>query len=192
MNGESLRSEQGYPVRLVVPGWEGNMWVKWLRRLEFGDMPYMTREETSKYTDLLPDGKARMFTWVMDAKSVVTSPSPEKPILQKGIHQLRGLAWSGRGKISRVDVSLDGGKNWKTSKLHDPVMDKSLTRFTLPFEWNGEELLIQSRAVDETNYVQPTIQELQKIRGVNSIYHNNSIATWLVSANGKVDNVRLG
>ena len=192
MNGEALRSEQGYPARLVVPGWEGNMWVKWLRRLEFGDMPYMTREETSKYTDLLPDGKARMFTWVMDAKSVVTSPSPEKPILKKGVHQLRGLAWSGRGKISRVDVSLDGGKNWQTAKLHEPVMSKSLARFTLPFQWNGEELLIQSRAIDETNYVQPTIQELQKIRGVNSIYHNNSIATWLVNSDGKVDNVRLG
>ena len=155
-------------------------------------MPYMTREETSKYTDLLEDGKARMFTWVMDAKSVVTSPSPEKPILNKGIHQLRGLAWSGRGKISRVDVSLDGGKNWKIAQLHGPVMSKSLTRFTFPFEWNGEELLIQSRAIDETKYVQPTIQELQKVRGVNSIYHNNSIATWLVSKDGKVDNVRLG
>ena len=152
----------------------------------------MTREETSKYTDLLKSGKARMFTWVMDAKSVITSPSPEKPILSKGVHQLRGLAWSGRGKIKRVDVSIDGGKNWKTAQLHSPVLSKSLTRFTLPFEWNGEELLLQSRAIDETNYVQPTIGELQKIRGVNSIYHNNSIATWLVSKNGKVDNVRLG
>ena len=168
------------------------MWVKWLRRREFGDMPYMTREETSKYTDLLPDGKARMFTWVMDAKSVVTSPSPEKAILKKGIHQLRGLAWSGRGKIKRVDVSLDGGINWKTAKLHDPVLSKSLARFTLPFEWNGQELLVQSRAIDETNYVQPTIQELQKLRGVNSIYHNNSIATWKVNKDGTVDNVRLG
>ena len=112
MNGEALRPEQGYPARLVVPGWEGNMWVKWIRRLEFGDKPYMTREETSKYTDLLRDGKARMFTWVMEAKSVVTSPSPEKPILHKGIQQLRGLAWSGKGKIKRVDVSLDGGKNF--------------------------------------------------------------------------------
>ena len=108
------------------------------------------------------------------------------------MHQLRGLAWSGRGKIKRVDVSIDGGKNWKTAQLHSPVLSKSLTRFTLPFEWNGEELLLQSRAIDETDYVQPTIGELQKIRGVNSIYHNNSIATWLVSKNGKVDNVRLG
>ena len=192
MNGEALRPEQGYPARLVVPGWEGNMWVKWIRRLEFGDKPYMTREETSKYTDLLRDGKARMFTWVMEAKSVVTSPSPEKPILHKGIQQLRGLAWSGKGKIKRVDVSLDGGKNWRNAQLHAPIMSKSLVRFTLPFEWSGEELLIQSRAIDETGYVQPYIQELQKIRGKNSIYHNNSIATWLVSKSGKVDNVRLG
>ena len=192
MNGEALRPEQGYPARLVVPGWEGNMWVKWIRRLEFGDMPYMAREETSKYTDLMSDGKARMFTWVMDAKSVVTSPSPEKPIFQKGVHQLRGLAWSGRGKITRVDVSIDGGKNWKTAELHGPIMEKCLTRFTMPFEWNGEELLVQSRAIDETGYVQPTIQELQNVRGLSSVYHNNSIATWLVNKSGKVDNVRLG
>ncbi|MEE2774154.1 MAG: sulfite dehydrogenase [Pseudomonadota bacterium] len=192
MNGEALRPEQGYPARLVVPGWEGNMWIKWVRRLEFGDMPYMTREETSKYTDLMTDGKARMFTWVMEAKSVITAPSPEKSILSKGLHQIRGLAWSGRGKITRVDVSVDGGKNWTTAKLHGPIMSKSLTRFTLPFEWRGDELLLQSRAIDETGYVQPTIKELQNIRGVNSIYHNNAIATWLVNKNGTVDNVRLG
>ena len=192
MNGEALRPEQGYPARLVVPGWEGNMWVKWLRRLEFGDMPYMAREETSKYTDLMKDGKARMFTWVMDAKSVVTSPCPEKAIMSKGTQLLKGLAWSGRGKITRVDVSFDGGRNWQTSELHGPVLDKSLTRFTLPFEWNGEEMLIQSRAMDETGYVQPSIQQLQAERGVNSIYHNNSIATWMVNKDGSVDNVRLG
>jgi sulfane dehydrogenase subunit SoxC len=192
MNGEALRPEQGYPARLVVPGWEGNMWVKWIRRLEFGDAPYMAREETSKYTDLMESGKARMFTWVMDAKSVVTSPCPEKPMMAKGQNLLKGLAWSGRGKITRVDVSLDGGVNWKTAELHGPVLSKSLTRFTMPFEWNGEEMKVQSRAMDETGYVQPTIQALQKERGVNSIYHNNSIATWLVKSNGEVENVRLG
>ncbi len=192
MNGEALRPEQGYPARLIVPGWEGNMWVKWIRRIEFGDKPYLTREETSKYTDLLSDGQARMFTWVMEAKSVITSPSPEKPIKFKGLHQLRGLAWSGRGRIKRVDVSFDGGKNWTTAKLHGPVLNKCLTRFTLPFDWTGKEFLVQSRAIDETGYVQPTIQELQNIRGVNSIYHNNSIGTWLVNGNGTVDNVRLG
>ena len=192
MNGEALRPEQGYPLRLIVPGWEGNMWIKWIRRLEFGDMPYMAREETSKYTDLLADGKARMFTWVMDAKSCVTSPSPEKPILAKGQNLLKGVAWSGRGKITRVDVSLDGGRNWLEAQLHEPVFTKSLARFTLPFEWHGEELLIQSRARDDSGYVQPTIQALQDIRGVNSIYHNNAIATWQVHSNGEVENVRVG
>ena len=192
MNGEALRPEQGYPLRLIVPGWEGNMWIKWIRRLEFGDMPYMAREETSKYTDLLADGKARMFTWVMDAKSCVTSPSPEKPILAKGQNLLKGVAWSGRGKITRVDVSLDGGRNWREAQLHEPILTKSLARFTLPFEWHGEELLIQSRARDDSGYVQPTIQALQEIRGVNSIYHNNAIATWQVHSNGEVENVRVG
>ena len=168
------------------------MWVKWIRRLEFGDAPYMAREETSKYTDLMEDGNARMFTWVMEAKSVVTSPCPEKPILSKGQNLLKGLAWSGRGKIARVDVSFDGGINWKTAELHGPVLNKSLSRFTLPFNWNGEELLLQSRAIDETGYVQPTIADLQKERGVESIYHNNAIATWLVNSNGEVENVRLG
>ena len=192
MNGEALRPEQGYPARLVVPGWEGNMWVKWIRRIEFGDMPYLTREETSKYTDLMTDGSARMFTWVMEAKSVVTFPSPENALNEKGLHQLRGLAWSGRGKIKRVDVSLDGGKNWNTANLHGPILNKSLTRFTMPFYWSGDEMLVQARAIDETGYVQPTIKELQNVRGVNSIYHNNSIATWLVNTNGSVENVRLG
>ena len=192
MNGEALRPEQGYPARLVVPGWEGNMWIKWIRRIEFGDMPYLTREETSKYTDLMTDGSARMFTWVMEAKSVVTFPSPENPLNKKGLHQLRGLAWSGRGKIRRVDVSLDGGRNWNTTNIHGPILNKSLTRFTMPFYWSGDEMLVQARAVDETGYVQPTIKELQNVRGVNSIYHNNSIATWLVNKNGSVENVRLG
>ena len=192
MNGEALRPEQGYPARLVVPGWEGNMWIKWIRRIEFGDMPYLTREETSKYTDLMTDGYARMFTWVMEAKSVVTFPSPENPLNGKGLHQLRGLAWSGRGKIKRVDVSVDGGKNWNIAKIHGPILNKSLTRFTMPFHWSGDQMLVQARAIDETGYVQPTIKELQNIRGVNSIYHNNSIATWLVNKNGSVENVRLG
>jgi sulfane dehydrogenase subunit SoxC len=192
MNGEALRPEQGYPARLVVPGWEGNMWIKWIRRIEFGDMPYLTREETSKYTDLMSDGSARMFTWVMEAKSVVTFPSPENALNSKGLHQLRGLAWSGRGKIKRVDVSLDGGKNWKEANIHGPILKKSLTRFTMPFSWSGEKMLIQARAIDDTGYVQPTVKELQNVRGVNSIYHNNSIATWLVNGDGSVENVRLG
>ena len=151
----------------------------------------MAREETSKYTDLLKDGNARMFTWVMDAKSVITSPCPEKAINNKGLQLLKGIAWSGRGKIKRVDVSLDAGRNWQTAELHGPVLEKSLARFTMPFEWNGEEMLIQSRAIDETDYIQPTIQALQAKRGVNSIYHNNCIQTWWIKSTGEVENVEI-
>ncbi len=192
MNGERLRPEQGYPLRLLVPGWEGNMWVKWLRRIEVGDKAWYHREETSKYTDLLESGKAREFTWVMDAKSVITNPSPQKPMMLKGAQVLKGIAWSGRGAIKRVDVSFDGGMNWKTARLDTPVLSKALTRFYYEWNWNGEKVLLQSRAMDEFGYVQPQIEDLQKARGVNSIYHNNGIQTWLVNASGEVENVRLG
>ena len=191
MNGEALRPEQGYPLRVVVPGWEGNLWVKWLRRIEVGDQPWQTREETSKYTDLLEDGRSRRFTFYMDAKSVVTNPSPQAPLKHKGRNVLSGLAWSGRGTIKRVDVSLDGGKNWQTARIDGPVLEKSLTRFYVDFDWSGQELLVQSRAMDSTGYVQPTKAELRKVRGVNSIYHNNGIQTWHVRPNGKTENVEI-
>ncbi|MDT4742064.1 sulfite dehydrogenase [Bradyrhizobium sp. WYCCWR 12699] len=192
MNGEALYPEQGYPMRLVVPGWQGNLWVKWLRRIKVGDQPWHTREETSKYTDLMPNGKARRFTWSMDAKSVITSPSPQAPIRHgKGFTVVSGLAWSGNGKVKRVDVSLDGGRNWWPARLDGPVLDKALTRFYYEFDWNGEPLLLQSRVQDETGYVQPSKAELRKIRGVNSIYHNNGIQTWHVQANGEVENVEV-
>jgi sulfane dehydrogenase subunit SoxC len=191
MNGEMLRPEQGYPVRLVVPGWEGNMWVKWLRRIKVGDQPWFAREETSKYTDLMPDGRARRFTFVMDAKSVITSPSPQAPLRAKGFTVISGLAWSGRGRIRRVDVSLDGGRNWREAKIDGLVLDKALTRFYAEIDWQGEELLLQSRAIDETGYVQPTKAELRSIRGVNSIYHNNGIQTWHVRTDGEVENVEV-
>ena len=191
MNGEMLRPEQGYPARLVVPGWEGNIWVKWLRRLKVGDQPWFAREETAKYTDLMPSGKARQFTFVMDAKSVITSPSPQAPMPARGFNVLSGLAWSGRGRIRRVDVSLDGGRNWREAKLDGLVLDKAVTRFYAEIDWNGEELLLQSRAIDETGYVQPAKAELRKIRGVNSIYHNNGIQTWHVLESGEVENVEV-
>ena len=191
MNGEMLRPEQGYPVRLVVPGWEGNVWVKWLRRIKVGDAPWHAREETSKYTDLLADGRARRFTFVMDAKSVITSPSPQAPLAAKGFTVISGLAWSGRGRIARVDVSLDGGRNWRAARLDGLVLDKAVTRFYAETAWNGEELLLQSRAIDETGYVQPTKAELRKVRGQNSIYHNNGIQTWHVLRNGEVENVEV-
>lgn len=191
-NGEALRKEHGYPVRLVVPGWEGNMWVKWLRRIEVMDGPVESREETSKYTDTMEDGSARKWTWEMDAKSVVTSPSPQAPITHgKGPLVITGLAWSGRGAITGVDVSIDGGKTWTQARLGAPGTDKALTRFYLDINWDGSEMLLQSRARDSSGYVQPTKAELREVRGLNSIYHNNAIQTWWVKADGEAENVEV-
>jgi sulfane dehydrogenase subunit SoxC len=192
MNGEMLYPENGYPVRMVVPGWEANMWVKWLRRIEVGDRPWHHREETSKYTDLLENGIARRFTFVMDAKSVITNPSPQVPLNHKsGFTVISGLAWSGRGKITRVDVSLDGGRNWRTARIDGHAADKALTRFYYELDWDGRELLLQSRVMDEVGYVQPTKAELRRYRGSNSIYHNNGIQTWQVRTTGEVENVEV-
>ena len=192
MNGESLRPEQGYPVRLVVPGWEGNMWVKWIRRIEVGDKPWHHREETSKYTDLFSNGKARRFTWEMDAKSVITNPSPQAPIMHgKGQTVITGVAWSGRGKIQKVDVSIDGGINWAEARLSGPADTKSMHRFYFEFNWDGKPLLLQSRAMDDTGYVQPTKDQLRSIRGENSIYHNNGIQTWALDKDGIAENVEV-
>lgn len=191
-NGEALRKEHGYPVRLVVPGWEGNMWVKWLRRIEVTNGPVKSREETSKYTDTLADGTSRKWTWEMDAKSVVTSPSPQSPITHgKGPLVITGLAWSGRGHITGVDVSIDGGKTWNEARLAAPGTDKALTRFYLDIDWDGQEMFLQSRARDSSGYVQPTKTQLRDVRGLNSIYHNNSIQTWWVKANGEAENVEV-
>ncbi len=191
-NGEALRPEQGYPLRLLVPGWEGNVSVKWLRRLKVGDQPWYSREETSKYTDLMPDGKSRGFTWVNEAKSVITFPCPERPASTPGLYEIRGLAWTGQGKIKAVDVSFDGGVNWRSAQLHEPILSKALTRFTIPWQWDGRPALLESRAIDEAGYVQPTIAQLRKLRGSNSIYHNNSIQTWQVKQDGSVFDVQLG
>ena len=192
MNGEALRPEQGYPLRLVVPGWEGNMWVKWLRRLEVGDKPWHHREETSKYTDLLADGTARRFTWTMDVKSIITSPSPQAPILHgRGRTVVSGLAWSGHGTVNRVDVSIDGGRNWNTARLDGPSLSKSLHRFYYEFDWDGSELFLQSRAIDEQRQVQPTKDALRAARGMNSIYHNNGIQTWHIRPDGSAENVEV-
>ncbi|OQM73547.1 sulfite dehydrogenase [Manganibacter manganicus] len=192
MNGEALRPEQGYPVRLVVPGFEGNMWVKWLRRLEAGDEPWQQREETSKYTDLLANGKARRFTFTMDVKSVITSPSPQAPIAHgKGPLVVSGLAWSGNGVIKRVDVSVDGGRNWTPARIDGPSLPMALHRFYHEFDWDGSELFLQSRAVDEKGFVQPSKDALRAVRGVNSIYHNNGIQTWHVGTDGAVENVEI-
>ena len=187
-NGERLRPEQGYPVRLLLPGFEGNMNVKWLRRLKVVEAPVHSREETAKYTDLLPDGTARQFTFYMDAKSIITAPSGGQRIAGPGFVEIRGIAWSGRGRIARVDVSVDGGRNWTAAALQEPVLSRALTRFRHPWQWDGSPTVIQSRAVDETGYVQPNFSELLGVRGENSFYHNNAQQPWRVAADGEVSN----
>ncbi len=185
-NGEALRPEQGYPVRLMLPGVEGNASVKWLRRIEVADQPFMTREETSKYTDPLPDGVARMFSLVMDAKSLITEPAFPDKLDGHGWREIRGLAWTGRGRITRVEVSVDAGKTWQNATLDEPVLPKCHTRFRLPWEWTGREAVIMSRATDETGYVQPTTEQLVKARGPNTQYHFNNIRAWQIGADGVV------
>ncbi len=192
-NGEAIRPEQGYPLRLIVPGYEGNTHIKWLRRLQVADAPFMTREETSKYTDLLPDGKARQFSFEMEAKSVITYPSGDMVLPEKGFHEISGLAWSGRGIIRKVEVSVDGGGTWQEASLQTPVLPISHVRFRFPWTWDGGEAILQSRCTDDTGYQQPTIKELVAVRGLNgplgSIYHLNGIQSWKVSADGRVTNV---
>ena len=185
-NGEPLRPEQGYPIRLLLPGWEGNTNVKWLRRIELGTEPFMTRWETSKYTDPIPGGKARIFSFEMDAKSIITSPSYPEKLTGHGWWPISGLAWSGRGRITRVDVSVDGGKTWAEAQLMSTSHAKALVRFEYMWEWDGNESLIMSRAVDETGYVQPSMAQLKAARGPGTDYHFNGIRGWRVSRDGAV------
>ena len=187
-NGEALRPEQGYPLRLLLPGFEGNINVKWLRRLKLGLAPFMTRWETAKYTDLRPDGKAYQFSLVMEAKSVITRPSGGQQI-QRGYHEIQGLAWSGHGRIMKVEVSVDGGRLWRSAPLQEPVLPKCHTRFRFPWRWNGQEAVLQSRCVDETGYIQPSRHELVKVRGTNSMYHYNAIQSWKVQSDGRIRNI---
>lgn len=187
-NGEPLRPEQGFPLRLVLPGWEGNTQIKWLRRLKLGDSPFMTREETSKYTDVMPDGRARQFTFVMEAKSLITWPSAGHILPALGFWEIRGIAWSGRGRITRVEVSTDGGKTWANAELVEPVLPLALTRFRFGWQWNGEETVIVSRATDETGYVQPTKAQLVAVRGTASVYHFNAQQPWRIGRDGRVTN----
>lgn len=189
-NGERLRPEQGYPMRLFLPGYEGNMSIKWLRRLNVVDVPVQAREETSKYTDPLPDGKARQFTYYMEAKSIITRPSGEQRIPGRGFVEITGIAWSGHGKISKVEVSVDGGRNWSEAQLQEPIISRAFTRFRFPWRWDGQPTIIQSRATDETGYMQPTFEELVAVRGTGHFYHNNAIQPWRISSSGEVTNAR--
>lgn len=191
MNGEMLRPENGYPLRLVAPGLQGVSWVKWLRRIEVGDQPYGSKDEVLHYIDLMPDGTHRQYTSIQECKSVITTPSGGQTLLDKGFYNVSGLAWSGRGKIKRVDVSFDGGKNWRTAKLETPLLTKCLTRFNISFVWDGSPCVLQSRAIDDTGYVQPKINQLRAVRGTRSIYHNNAIQSWKLAASGEVSNVQV-
>jgi sulfane dehydrogenase subunit SoxC len=188
-NGEKLRPEQGYPVRLFLPGYEGNMCVKWLRRIKVTAEPTMTKDETSKYSDLLPNGRAKLFTFPMEAKSVITSPSGMQKMQGAGLYQISGLAWSGFGRVRRVDVSADGGKTWAQAALEGPALPKALTRFRMPWRWDGSPSVLQSRAVDETGAVQPSRPALMAARGAAFRYHYNAVQSWNVAAAGDVSNV---
>lgn len=188
MNGEMLRPENGYPLRLFIPGWEGNVSIKWLRRIKAGTEPWHARGETARYTDPMPDGKWRKFSFVMEAKSVITNPSGGMKI-QPGFNEIRGYAWSGNGKITGVDVSVDGGKNWQTAELEEPVIDKCLTRFKYNWNWQGGPAKIVSRCVDSTGYVQPTVEDIKKARAITGfVQHHNGLFPWNVSASGEVTN----
>jgi sulfane dehydrogenase subunit SoxC len=191
MNGEMLRPENGYPLRLVAPGVQGVSWVKWLRRIEVGDQPWHAREETLHYIDLLPGGMHRQFTSIQECKSVITTPSGGQTLVGRGFYNVSGLAWSGRGRVKRVDVSFDGGRNWRTARLEAPLLPKALTRFNIDWTWDGAPAILQSRAIDETGYVQPTLAALRAVRGTRSIYHNNAIQSWEVAASGQVSNVQV-
>ncbi|MEJ1242154.1 sulfite dehydrogenase [Chryseolinea sp. T2] len=184
-NGEAIRPEQGYPARLLLPGWEGNTSVKWIRRIELSDRPFMTREETAKYSDILKGGKIRQFSFEMEAKSIITFPAyPAK--VEKGWIEIRGIAWSGRGKIVRVEVSTDVGKSWYPAELQTPILDKAHTTFRYLWNWNGQTTEIMSRAIDETGYIQPFFKDLVDVRGDVTGYHFNPITKWVVHNNGDV------
>lgn len=191
MNGEMLRPENGYPLRLVVPGVQGVSWVKWLRRIEVGDQKWATKDEAIHYIDLMPDGLHRQYTGMQEAKSVITTPSGGQTLLDKGFYNISGLAWSGRGRVKRVDVSVDGGRNWRTARLETPILTKAFTRFNIDWVWNGAPAILQSRVQDETGYVQPKINQLREIRGTRSIYHQNAIQSWKVAETGEVSNVQV-
>jgi sulfane dehydrogenase subunit SoxC len=190
-NGEALRPAQGYPMRLLLPGWEGNTNVKWLHSLKLTDQPYMARDETSKYSDLMPDGKARIFTYRMEAKSVITFPSGGQTLPGPGLYELTGLAWSGSGRIERVEITTDGGKSWVNAQLQEPRLPIAFTRFRLTWRFDGRETVIASRATDETGYIQPSREALIAVRGTNSGYHFNGMKFWKVNADGTVTNVEV-
>jgi sulfane dehydrogenase subunit SoxC len=197
-NGEPLRPEQGYPLRLLVPGWQGINNVKWLRRIKVVDQPYMAMRESTKYPSLRLDGKSRWYEFEMGPKSVITRPSGGQRLLSHGFYEITGLAWSGGGAIRRVEVSTDGGRTWKDAQLEEPIARKAHTRFRLAWNWEGEETVLQSRCTDERGEIQPTLAELGRLWGVDLDYfqsnstvvmgNSNAVQPWKVRRDGSVYN----
>ena len=190
-NGEPLRTAQGFPLRLIAPGSEGNISVKWLQSLKAQKKPAYSREETSKYTDLLKNGKAEMFSLTMEVKSVITSPSGRMHLNRKGVYEISGLAWSGAGAIRGVEVSADGGITWAEAVLQSEPKPFAPTRFRLPWLWIGQEATLQSRATDDCGNIQPTRTAALARYSTAGLYHYNGIQSWRVSKDGKVKNVYL-
>ena len=188
-NGEAVRPGQGYPMRLFCPGWEGNVSVKWLTQIKVTQEPAQFRDETSKYTDTLQDRSSYQFTFPMGTKSLITSPSGQMTLNQPGIYQVTGIAWSGRGSIRQVEVSADGGKTWAEAAIQGHQLDRALTRFTIPWEWDGGDAILQSRATDSRGNLQPTRDEVIASRGTLSFYHNPCIQSWQVDQTGEISNV---
>ncbi|MCB1669487.1 MAG: sulfite dehydrogenase [Gammaproteobacteria bacterium] len=188
-NGEPLRPEQGYPMRLFVPGWEGNTSVKWLTHLKLGTAPSQFRDETSKYTDTLPDRSSLQFTFPMGCKSVITSPSGQMALVRRGLYQVTGIAWSGAGTIRRVEVSADGGASWADALLESHQSEKALTRFRIPWDWQGQDAILLSRAIDDRGNVQPDRNTILAERGNLSTYHYHGMQSWAVGTDGNVRNV---
>lgn len=187
-NGERIRPDQGYPMRLFVPGYEGNMNVKWLHRMEISDIPSQSKDEQSLYADITSDERIKQFSYTMEVKSVITRPSGKQQLPMSGIYEISGFAWSGRGKVKMVEVSADGGKTWALANLEGPIMSKSMTRFTIPWKWNGQKAILLSRATDEFGNVQPSRDEWVPRYARYSHGHNNSINAWQVSNDGRVSN----
>jgi sulfane dehydrogenase subunit SoxC len=188
-NGERVRPSNGYPVRLLLPGFEGIMNVKWLRRIKLVNEPAMTKDETSKYTILLKDEKAWQFVLPMEVKSIITRPAPGLMLKGPGFYQISGLAWSGNGSIRQVDVSADGGRSWAPAALQDPILPKAPVRFRVAWQWNGGPAILQSRATDDTGMVQPTRAQFAAERGLRGVYHYNAIASWRIDEKGEATNV---
>jgi sulfane dehydrogenase subunit SoxC len=188
-NGEPIRPEQGFPMRLLLPGFEGNTNVKWLHRLKVMNTPMYTRDETSRYTELQPDGKAREFMLQMEPKSLILKPSFGMTMQGPGYYEISGLAWSGLGRVKQVDVSADGGKSWTQAALSGPVMPKALTRFRLPWMWSGQPVQLMSRTTDEKGRVQPTHAEWVAQYAPRQNFHFSAIQTWAIAADGKVSNI---